>query len=507
MNSFTFQLDNSGDTLWKTLSKHEYSSRMLQASCELIDNAISALRQILDKTKPIGRICFHINENEKTASIEDNGPGFPTDPEELRRCLSYGSAKPNGLNEHGCGAKTALSIFDKDGNGWKIYWKNDGSPNIYLIQGPLRNTMTVQQVDVWPGKLQGSSGVYMSFPCSQECFRSLYGRNVKKIDTADAIRRFRRELAQVYFFEPNIGSGKIHLEVNDERVEPFTIDYELIKSHNKHVFMLGENKVFVQTIRSDEGIDNSWFKVNTSSLGIYIWKNGRFISHTYNGDLFERMTGLKHHPSMSGKFVLVNLVGDQKTLPPTDPNKVTWSVHSDEFNEFVSELYKITSPFFRTKETVEYERDHVKEFVSVRRTMGIQGYTCSEEYTFEGATPKIDIVEEFATGDVRIYEAKRSGNASIDSIGQLHRNYILAKDALESSSRTISKAILLLNCDPGDSFMCEPLERQVRVLMKCSGCPIEIHSFRHGLLWPKPKEPEPSVKPKKVKPSKASGTT
>jgi hypothetical protein len=503
MKPFTFQLKNSGEILWKTLSKHEYSSRFLQASTELIDNSISALLTILGKKRSTGIVRLDIDENEKTASIEDNGPGFPTDIEELERCWTYGSAKPSGLNEHGCGAKTALSIFDKDGNDWKVYWKNEGSPIIHMIQGPLRSTMTVEQVDTWPGKLRDSSGVYMSFPCSQECFRSLYGRNVKRIDTDEAIQRLRRELAQVYFYESNIASGKIILQVNDERVDPFTIDYGLTKSHKKHDFNLGENKVYVQTIQTEEEIKNSWFKVNSSSMGIYIWKNGRFICHTRCGDLFERITGRSSHPTMCGKFVLVNLVGDQKTLPPTDPNKVTWSLYNDTFNGFVSELYKIASPFFGTKGLIDHERDFIRHFVERRQSMQIPGYVCNTNRAIGKETPPIDFIEEYSKDDVRIYEAKRSNVASIEAFGQLLTNYVLVKKAYEPLGKTITKAILLLNCNPDELFMSEQLERQVRVLMESTQCPFEIHSYERGLLWPKPKESQSS---KKVKMNKALGT-
>lgn len=505
MTEFSFELENSVFHLWKTLTKHEYSNRTTQAATELIDNSISAL---LNSSKTIGRILYDIDEDKGCASIEDNGCGFPTDPEELKRCWTYGSSKPNNLNEHGCGAKTALSIFDKEGRGWKVYWKNAGSSTIYMIHGPLLHKMTVKQVDVWPGKLTDSSGTYMSFPCSKECFRSLYGKNVKKMD--DAIERFRREISQMYYYQPNIASGKIHLEINGERVDPFTIDLGSIsvKSHDKYEFALRDNKVSVLNIQLHEEIKNSWFKVNTSSMGIYIWKNGRFISHVKSRDVFERMTGRSAHPSMSGKITLINLVGDQKTLPPTDPNKVNWNVYDDVFNEFVNELYPIASQFFGGKNIEDHERDHMLKFVERKRAMDFPGYKCDVNRKIEAKTPPIDLVEEYTKDDVRLYEGKRTNMASIQDIGQLHTNYILAKEALEPLGKKISKAILLLSCNEGDSPISELLQQQTRVLMDTTGFPFEIHSYEHGLIWPKPQvSSQTTVKLKKVKLSKASSTT
>jgi hypothetical protein len=512
MKPFTFQLENSGNNFCRALSKHAYGNLVIQAGCELIDNSISALLTILGKTRSTGKILFDFDKINKCASIEDNGPGFPTDVEGLIRCWSYGSTNPNGLNEHGCGSKTALSIFDKEGSGWKVYWKNEGSPIIHMIQGPLRSTMTVEQVDTWPGKLRDSSGVYMSFPCSDDCFTSLYGRNVKSIDTEHAIQRLRRELANIYLYQDSIASGRIHLEVNEELVDPFVFDFgsESVTKHQKIEIKLlgGDNdkaSILILEIK-DELKTNSWFKVNSSTMGIRIWKNGRFICHTRCGDLFERITGLSPHPSMNGKFILVNLSGDQKTLPPTDPNKVKFNEFNDSFNGFISELYKVASPFFGTKGLADHERDLMKQFVEQRKTMQIPGYVFNTNRAIGKETPPIDFIEEYSKDDVRMYEGKRTNVASIEAFGQLLTNYILVKKAYEPLGKTITKAILLLNCNPDELFISEQLERQVRALMESTGCPFEIHSYKHGLIWPKPKESQSSVKPKKVRTSKALDT-
>lgn len=509
MSLVSFQVETSGHHLWNTLSKYEYGNRMHQAAKELLDNAISAILTILGSSLAVGRILFDFNDVTNMASIEDNGPGFPSDPEELKRCWSYGFPNPGGLNEHGCGAKTALSIFDVKGDGWKVYWKNQDSPTIYMIQGPLQRTMEVTQETTWPGKLNDPSGVYMSFPCSKECFRSLYGRGAKKME--DAIPRFKRELAQTYYYRPEIASKKILLEVNGEVVEPFTIDFGTVQSHCKFDLSLGEkNKLHGVCIQLKEEIKNSWFKATQSAMGIYIWKEGRNISFINSGELFEAITGRKPHPSMAGKILLVNMVGDQTTLPPTDPNKTTWRKHSESFGEFLRQLSTIATPFFGGNKEEDYERDLVKDYVENKRIhLGrhIPGYMCNPNVTIHNETPPIDIVEEFP-GDhkVVIYEAKRDTQASLAHISQLLANYILAKNAIASSSRTITKAILLLNCDTETAPMDPKLESQVRVLMEDSKLPLEIHSYKDELLWPAP-VPAPVSNPKrKVKTSKASGT-
>jgi hypothetical protein len=506
MSIDSFEVEISGDHLWNTLNKFVYSSRALQAATELIDNAISAISSKGDASS--GKILFDFDETTSTASIEDNGPGFPIDPSELKRCWSYGSSKPNGLNEHGCGAKTALAIFDVKGNGWKVYWKVQDSPNIYMIRGPLQRTMEIAQVTEWPGKLNGSSGVFMSFPCSQECFRALYGRNAKNMN--DAIPRFKRELAQMYYCRPEIASKLIQMKVNGQVVEPFTIDLggNSVRSHAKHEFTIGTDTFSVMCIVLNEEIKDSWFKVNAMSMGIYIWKNGRYISQINSGELFENITGRRAHPSMAGKIVLVNMIGDQKTLPPTDPNKTTWNINNDRFREFVQKLSGITTQFFRNDKTDDYERDHVKNYIETKRMFlgaQVKGYTIDSNISINGETPPIDIVEEFPIENkVNIYEGKRTNLASIESVGQLHTNYILAKKSLESSGRTIDKAILLLNCGSDDCPMDTKLEQQIRVLKEISQFPLEIHSYKNGLMWPRQVE-KPVIK--KTRSSKASSTT
>jgi len=492
----TFEVENSGEHLWRTLTKHEYSNRTIQAATELIDNAISAILSILHIKKFLGRVLFRFDEESGTASIEDNGPGFPTSSEELKRCWSYGHSKPGGLNEHGCGAKTALSIFDVKGDGWKVYWRNDGSPTIYMIQGPLQNTMTVHHVNEWPGEMKdSSSGVYMTFPCSTDCFAALWRANAKKETVKkDAINRFRRELAQIYYFQRQISSNEIHIEVNGERIEPFTIDLGVngVVSHNKGSFTIGpdkKNKIDVTCIHLREEFKNSWFKANLYSMGVYIWKNGRYISHINSGDMLENMVGRKQHPSMSGRIILVNMTGDQNTLPPTDPNKTTWNVNNQSFQEFVKELYPIASSFFRSEKQEDYERDFVKEFVETKRnhiTPIAPGYACDVNTSIHNETPPIDIIETFPhQKKVNIYEAKKASSATIGTIGQLHTNYLLGKKAFESSDMTIHKAILLLNCTTDTSPMDERLEKQARDLMEMTGFPFEIHSFKDEVIWPK----------------------
>jgi len=492
----TFEVETSGEHLWKTLSKLEYSNRTIQAATELIDNAISAILSILAIRKFLGRVLFHFDEESGTASIEDNGPGFPTSADELKRCWSYGHAKPGGLNEHGCGAKTALSIFDVKGDGWKVYWRNDGSPTIYMIQGPLQNPMTIHHVDEWPGEMKDSpSGVYMKFPCSTDCFAALWRSNAKKETIKkDAMNRFRRELAQIYYYQPQIASNEIQIEVNGERIEPFTIDLGMngVVSHKKYSFAIGpdkKNKVDIVCIHIREEFKNSWFKANLSSMGIYIWKNGRYISHINSGDMLENIVGRKQHPSMAGRIMLVNMTGDQNTLPSTDPNKTTWNVNNDSFRELVGELSPIAVSFFRSEKQEEYERDFVKEFVETKRihiAPIVPGYACDVTTSIDNQTPPIDIIEKFPQQKkMNIYEAKKVPKASIDSVGQLLVNYLLAKKALESSDMTIDKAILLLNCSSDTSPMDERLEKQIRVLMENTGCPFEIHSYTDGLIWPK----------------------
>lgn len=496
----SFEVETSGQHLWAVLNKNAYSERALQAACELIDNAISAILTMLTMTNIPRKILFQFDEEGKRASIEDNGPGFPTNPDALKRCWSYGHAKPGGLNEHGCGAKTALSIFDVKGDGWQAYWKSPDSSTIYKIQGPLRSKMTVTQVSTWPGTLTDATGVYMSFPCSNECFRSLYGPNTKNM--GDAIARFRSELSQLYSYQTNILDGTIRLEVNGQRVEPFQFPLDQVLSHKKFEIPLdatNTNKAVGMVVHHATAIKDSWFKVTQSSMGIYIWKNGRLIMHINAGDTFEQIAGRRPHPTLSGRIVLVNLIGDQLVLPATDPNKTRFMTDTDAFRAFVEKLRPIVAPHFTHAGVDEvYERDLVREYVDglrLHRETVLPGYSCSVNKSLNGDTPPIDIVEEFpGTNAVRIYEAKRSDRASIDSIGQLVVNYLLARHSVAPSGRTIDKAILLLNCGSATSPLDPTLEARARTLMETTGCPLEIHSYTDGLLWPRLR-PAPAVAP------------
>jgi Histidine kinase-, DNA gyrase B-, and HSP90-like ATPase len=484
------RLKSSYSTLWKTIRKHSYSQKALQALCELIDNAITSVNEMITQIpKYSGKIEVTIDFENQTASIEDNGTGFPNDEDKLSVAFSYGCPNPHGLSEHGCGLPAALSIFDESNRDWKIFWKN-GDSKIYKLEAPMQDCITIEDShDDWIGNIHDNTGVFIQFPFPEECTDSLYTKSApRKKDVED---RMKQLFKQIYMYEPSFKEGKIRLFVNGEEIRPFQFshdDVEYIKSIPTINLTSGGN-VDITLVKIKENIKDSWFKSTQGACGIYTWKCGRHIQHIHSGLLFEKLSNRTMHPQFSGKFVLISMSGKQEQLPATDPTKSTINETDPLFQELCNSARDQIHAFFAKfgiddlKEDEKQERDLIVDFRNMRDTQfkDLEGI----DYKYEvnktlGLSPPIDFIETI-NKNITIYEAKKDNKASISSVLQLYGNYILASKNLEE--RQIKDAVLLINAEKGSRIINDNLVAQIKSLDSAYKFPIQIKNYKGELLW------------------------
>lgn len=476
-------LKSSTSAIWTTIRKHTYSKKAIQALCELVDNSITSINEKIEKNpKYIGKINIVIDFKNEVASIEDNGTGFSNDVEKLSVAWSYGCANPHGLSEHGCGTKSALSIFDMSNSKWKCSWKN-GDGKVYMVKAPLSDNLERYEVPKWDGIYTGESGVFIEFPFPEECSASLYAHNAK--NKSDVEQRCYNLLSQMYMDEPHFKENRIEIYLNEERVNPLVLSTDDVDNKTKEYELPStKGKVVVRFIVLKNEIKNTWFVKTQTAMGIYISKNGRHIQHVSNGDLFETITGRKTHPSFACKFILISLYGDQSQLPSTDPTKSTMNETDRLFSEMCSVMRDDLHNFYKQKEVDDdQERDLVLRIRNIKQTNlapNIPGYEIHLNKTLNSKTPPIDIVEVFPT-HLNIYEAKKDNKVSIGSIIQLYGNYLICADV---SEKPIKNAILLIKAEPGDKIVNEDIERYVQVFKKID-FPLQIHNFDGKILWSK----------------------
>jgi hypothetical protein len=497
MSSIRIPIKVTSANIWTTIRKHSYSAKALQALCELIDNAITAINLMNRKT--CGYIILNIDFEKRTATIEDNGCGFPNEIDKLANAWSYGVPNPHGLSEHGCGAKSALSIFDKDNNDWSCYWKN-GNGKIYKVKAPLDDNFERHEVDIWPGEVSEPTGTFMSFPFSEECRASLYTKGTKGIRNEKG--RIIQHLAQTYMMEPNLKNGSIILRVNNEKVEPFSLskgeDTSRYIGPNRFTLTSGAT-VDLTMVEIKQEVKGSWFNRNQSNCGIRIWKQGRHIQHISSGEGFKRLTGLATHPSLNGNIMLISIFGEQSQMPSTDPTKTVISETDELYDELCTIIKPFINKFLRDGEGTDivHERDLVVDFTEMRRLnmIEIPGYSIDINKSYEGKTPPIDIVETISEQHI-IYEAKRDNRASWPAIAQLFANYKLVSHI---SDKPVKKAVLLIHAHERDVIMNDTLKEWIASLTNFE-FPFFIYNYEGRCLWPNDKA---IVAPQKKKDNKS----
>jgi hypothetical protein len=482
MTSVRIPIKVSSANIWSTIGKYTYSNKALQALCELIDNAITAINSIPQRKKT-GRVILKIDFDKRTASIEDNGCGFPSDIESLANAWSYGVPNPHGLSEHGCGAKSALSIFDKSNNDWKCYWKN-GDGKIYKVQAPLDDSFERHEVENWPGEITESTGAFMTFPFSEECRLSLYSKGSKGV--RDEEGRITMHLSQTYMMEPNLKNGSIMLSVNDVTIIPFALSKgeDTIRYIGPMKFSLSNNcNVELTMIEMKQEIKRSWFNKTQTSGGIRIWKQGRHIQHIPSGEPYKRWVGLSNHPDYNGHIILISIFGEQSQMPSTDPTKTVMQQEDPLYNELCMLLQGEINKFMRNGKGIgdTHERDLVKDFANMRHSnmSEFPGYSIDLNKSFEGKTPPLDIIETFPH-HIFVYEAKKDNRAQWPAIAQLYANYKLVT---KISDKPVKNAILLINAKLGDSVIHAQLVEWIETL-KSEEFPLSIQNYNREVLWP-----------------------
>jgi hypothetical protein len=495
MVSVKIPLKISSANIWSTIRKHCYSAKALQALCELIDNAITAIIMMVGR-KTSGYIILNIDFDKRTATIEDNGCGFPNEIDKLANAWSYGVPNPHGLSEHGCGAKSALSIFDKDNQRWECFWKN-GDGKIYMVKAPLDENFERHEVSTWPGVITESTGTFMSFPFSEECRASLYSKNTKGVKNEQS--RIIQHLAQTYMMQPNLKDGSIILKVNDQKVVPFTLSKgdDTIRYIGPKTFTLTSGATVELTmVEMKQEVKGSWFNKNQTSGGVRIWKQGRHIQHISSGEAFKSFMGFASHPNYNGNIMLVSIFGKQSEMPSTDPTKTVMSETDDLYVELCSTLQPDINKFLRDGTSCDtiHERDLVRDFCEMRKLNMCEfpGYMIESDKVFGAITPPIDIVETFKD-HILLYEAKRDNRASWPAVAQLFANYKLVSNI---SDKPVKKAILMINAADTDTIISSMLSEQIATLKNGDQFPLFIHNYEGRVLWPVDK---PIVVPQKGK--------
>jgi hypothetical protein len=472
---FKFKNVNSLKSLHHIWTKSDYTD-LLEPICELIDNSISA-----DSTKIIINIDF-----DKESSIEDNGHGLPSDPEELSRCFAYGNYGINtsDLNEHGCGMKTALSVLDKSDKLWSCQWKKNGT--IYNLKSSFTSEDHTVEIDyVWNGSLSSNGGVLLKFPLNKEGFRSLFSVSNPKLNTEDIIDRICIDFSHRWMFHPKIRNETINIIVNGKIIKPAFIPEEYVERSMKEVKKLRSN-VDLKLYKIKETIDKSWFKKTQTSSGFYFFKNGRFIQSIVNGIYYKKLFGRESHNDDNGFICLVNITGLQSETPPTATTKNKFIMNDPLLVEIFDYINTQTVKFNGEKK--ETEDCLFRKFIDNRKeTLKEETHTFLRNEMIEipsrnTKTPQLDGYETL-NGRVNIYEAKSANKVSLDNINQLFANWIYTSESLDAN--TNAKPILVINAD---SFkLSDDLESKIKILdERCEfGFPLQIWNYQSKCLYSK----------------------
>jgi hypothetical protein len=448
-----------GNEFWFSISKNEYSP--LQPIHELIDNAIAA---ILAALNPAGTNQIHVDMDfvKGIGTIEHiGGTTFPTDPQGLSRCFTYGGAAPTTLNEHGCGLKTSLAILDPANSTWAIFIKQSLT-DMSTVKAPYNNHLSLYPLSEWPGRNKGDEcGSLIRFPITKDRFKSLYSDKHPKMTDLD--KRIECELSHMWMTETSVARGTIKLYYNGTSVTPFSFRnedvHECVQSIPlaKTIFPCKSGgKLELEQIRLKDTAKNvkgsHWFKYAQTANGIYLFKNGRFIEKITDGANYRYIMGGDPHHTHNSNIIIANLTGSQKELPVTSTTKNSFLKSSPRFEEIIDIIAaKIVKP--NTEHTSEEMilQDYTQRQKDMLLSLGMNPtFTNEKTYTIADgiSSPPIDLVMEL-NNDISIYEAKRVPVLQVSILYQIFANFLCAKKANPDKS---VKPFLLLNAvSPADA--------------------------------------------------------
>jgi len=472
MATIKFSNRISPKSQFRVLTKAPYASHV-EPLAELIDNPMAA-----DATE----IRIDLDFDRNMGSIEDNGKGFPINPEELARCFTYGNNDENTteLNEHGCGLKSSLAVLDPTDTKWKMMWKKD--EEVYR----LKTSFTSDEHEVavggsWDGEMADPSGALIIFPISKQGFTELYCSTKAKMETSDLIARIRTDFAHRWMLHPKIINRNIKLFLNGDLIEPYVIPVDVCDKIDKHNDKLtsGAN-VHISTYMVTEKIENSWFKKTKSATGFYFFKNGRFIQSFLEGNPYKRLYGSESHPDHNGFICLVNVSGTQKVCPPTIPTKNGLDTKNDIAIELFEKVYasvlrvqnkkQCRSEESLINELFERRRIQLRDFKPVIREKIM--LTIPEYNT---KTPQLDGCEIIGDRGI-IYEGKKANQVSLNDINQLFANWIYACLTKEFIGKTC-KPVLIINAIKKGFKLLDDHKQKIKILNSKVKFPLEIWNY------------------------------
>jgi hypothetical protein len=486
--AISFSINTTNKGLWRTLANNEYEDSM-QPISEIIDNSIAAKATLIKLT---------IDFDKNYGSIEDNGCGFPSDPDGLSRCFTYSPdvRVQTDLNEHGCGLKSSLAILDPHDKEWKITWKSKGK--IYKVEAPYaRPSRSAIEVSEWPGAIKDSTGSFIEFPIQKNQLSSLYQK--KTTNMSNILPKLKDELSQYWMKHPRMMSGIVKIYLNDEHVIPFIAPHDdtnyIKNSKNLSTTLSSGAKVEGTHYILEQHIPNSWFRKSINHNGIYMFKNGRIIQKVNSGSLYKQITGTDTNTNLNGNIVIVNVSGKPEALPITVPTKNKFKPsHNPLLDELVDFLRKEIK-FDITCDVKESEESLLKKFETIRAN-GFASeddidykFLLKEQLNFKEDnlnSPQIDAIEIINKKAI-VYEAKRENKVALAHLSQLYSNWILSVDAIKEHYPTIEKIVpvLIINASKDDYTLPEGLKSKIKKLHENSKCgfPVEVRNYDNSEIF------------------------
>jgi hypothetical protein len=488
LTGIRFSVRNSNRGLWDVWKKNEYEDS-LQPIKEMGDNAFASR---------CSKVYINLDFDKNRGSIEDNGVGFGNDPEELTRCFTYGPEKlrQTNLNEHGCGMKSSLAILDPEDKSWSVTWKF--APLIYQVCAPYAKADEFQAnvVSKWPGILQDATGTIIEFPFHKESLSSLYSKKITAtFDKDSMLAMLRKELSHTWMLLESFRTGKVELFLNGKKVEPFiipTVNSEYVSKVENKTLEFDGGKLFFSQYKLEKCLEGSkWFKVAMASNGVYFFKNGRFITRVTSGSLYNRIFGQSPHNNHNGTIVTVNAEGDQNKLPITVPTKNGFKTSNNPVYDMMIEW--VSKNVHLPKEENPSEESLLARFQKNRenvcKTMKLKhSFETEKTFPFENDkfySPSLDAYE--TVGDAAyLYEAKKDNKVQLQTILQIHGNFVLATSGLQViQTNLIPTPVILIHSD-SSYVLPETLVATVNELKKNSklGFPLEVWNYDGDVLFP-----------------------
>jgi hypothetical protein len=484
-----FTVNNTNQGLWNTLKKNEYDD-CLQPLLELIDNAFASTATL---------IHIQLDFEKNIGSIEDNGKGFGNDPVDLSRSFTYGpdSPKQTDLNEHGCGMKSSLAILDPNDSSWSVSWKHGNL--FYQVKAPYSKAGMFQAntLDTWPGKLNQSTGSIIQFPFHKENLGSLYDKPSKTSFTR-VIQKLRNELSHRWMFFESYVNGKVELQLNGEKVNAYIMpnaNTEYVSKSTAHNATLPNGaKIHMIQYTIKVHLPNSdWFRKSTACNGVYIFKNGRAIAKINSGTEYRKILGADPDNHHNGMIILVNITGTPDALPITVPTK-------NRFKASNNPNYESMIKYISTKSVLPSAENPSEEQLlnkvqkmrtnTFRTTKVRHEFLTEKEIQFENnqfSSPRLDAIETIGDDSIYIYEAKKENTVSLQTILQIHGNFILATTALQDKNKNeiIPIPVILINADIMYKLP-ETLKNTINILVENStiGFPVEVWNYNCEILFP-----------------------